>query len=170
MSKTEKLKKVSDVQLVEVLLKKNGGKRPGSGMPKGKKTQKVLEKMKVLAKYKERVMQHANEIFNAQFANAKGNVYIYKITETEVAGKTKKKHELVTDPNEILEVLDANQGQSGFLGEDYFIVTVEKPDNQAIKDMLDRTYGTATQTVVTEDDKGAKQSISFNYIIPKNDD
>jgi hypothetical protein len=164
MAKTEKLKK--SIRTAEIQPKQNGGKRAGAGMKKGTKIKRTLEKEEALRLYRERVTKHADEIFNAQFSNAKGNVYIYQIIEVD----KKKKHILVTDPDEILKVLDANQGQSGLVGEDYFIVTVEKPDNQAIKDMLDRTFGTATQTVVTEDDKGTKQPITFNYVIPKNDD
>lgn len=144
---------------------KHGGKRPGAGIKKGTKIKRTLEKEQALREYRNRVMQHADELFNAQFANAKGNVYIYQVVEVD----KKKKHILVTDPDEILKVLDANQGQSGYVDEGYFIVTTEKPDNQAIKDMLDRTFGTPTQTVVTEDENGKKAAISFNYIVPKND-
>jgi hypothetical protein len=129
---------------------KSGGARPGSGMRKGTKLKRTLEKEHIYAEYKQRVMKHADTIFNAQITNAVGNVYIYQVIEevNEDGKKTgKKKHVLIEDPETIKEVLDENQGQSGLVDEDYFIVTTAKPDNQAIGDMLDRAFGKATQTL-----------------------
>lgn len=145
---TEKLKKVSVSSTKPTVPKKNGGARPGAGMPKGKQTAKTLEKRAIKEAYNQRVMKHVNELFTAQLTNAKGNVYIYEIVEIEIGGgKTRKKHELVTDPQKILQVLDQNQGNSGEVEGGYFIVTTEKPDNVAIKDMLDRAFGTSTQSI-----------------------
>ena len=142
----EKLKKVS-ISLSKTAEPKNrGGARPGAGMPKGKMTTKVLERMKIKAAYNQRVMLHTDELFNAQLANAKGNTYIYEVVEINLGGgKTRKKHELVTNPNQIAKILDENLGNSGEVEGGYFIVTTEKPDNMAIKDMFDRAFGTATQ-------------------------
>jgi dihydropteroate synthase len=117
-------------------------------MPKGKQTAKTLEKRTTKEAYNQRVMKHVDEIFTAQLANAKGNTYIYEVVEIDIGGgKTKKKHELITNPHIIAQVLDENQGSSGAVDGGYFIVTTEKPDNFAIKDMLDRAFGTATQSV-----------------------
>jgi hypothetical protein len=144
----EKLKKVSITSAKTAEPKKKGGARPGAGMPKGKMTAKVLERMKVKAEYNQRVLKHVDELFTAQLANAKGNTYIYEVVEIDIGGgKTRKKHELITDPVKITQVLDENQGNSGEVEGGYFIVTTEKPDNIAIKDMLDRTFGPATQSL-----------------------
>jgi hypothetical protein len=148
LNPVEKLKKVSITSAKTAEPKKRGGARPGAGMPKGKMTAKVLEKMKIKAVYDQRVLKHVDELFTAQLANAKGNTYIYQVVEIEIGGgKTRKKHELVADPQKILQVLDQNQGNSGEVEGGYFIVTTEKPDNIAIKDMFDRAFGTATQSV-----------------------
>lgn len=145
---SEKLKKVSVSSTKLAEPKKNGGARPGAGMPKGKQTAKTLEKRAIKEKYNQRVLKHVDEIFTAQLANAKGNIYIYEITQIDIGGgKFKKKHELITNPQIIAKVLDENQGSSGEVEGGYFIVTTEKPDNMAIKDMLDRAFGTATQSM-----------------------
>jgi hypothetical protein len=145
------MKNLSNIQpMTEQPKNTHGGKRQGSGQKAGKKTKKTLEKLKIMEAYKQRVMKHADTIFNAQLANAKGNIFIYEVIEelNENGKKTgKKKHILVDDPHTIQEVLDKNQGQSGLVDDDYFIVTTAKPDNQAIGDMLDRTFGKATQTI-----------------------
>lgn len=148
------MKNLKNTSKIEILKKPTkqlenkgrGGYRPGSGTKPGAKLKRTIERDDALKIYRERVVKHADELFNAQLANAKGNTYIYEVVEIEIGGgKTRKKHELVTDPQKILQVLDQNQGNSGEVEGGYFIVTIEKPDNVAIKDMMDRTYGTATQ-------------------------
>lgn len=166
--KTEKLKKVSVSSHEQATPKKNGGARQGAGMPKGKMTAKVLERMKIKAVYNQRVMLHTDELFNAQLANAKGNTYIYEVVEIDIGGgKTKKKHELVTNPNQIAKILDENSGRSGEAEGGYFIITTEKPDNAAIKDMLDRAYGTATQSIELEGKDGDAIKFEMTQIIIK---
>jgi hypothetical protein len=135
---------------------KSGGARPGTGMKKGTKLKRTLEKEAIYKEYKNRVMQHADKIFNAQITNAVGNTFIYKV-ENELNEKGKKtgkrKHVLVTDQALIKEILDENNGESGALGEDYYMITTAKPDNQAIGDMLDRAFGRATQTIAGDVEK-----------------
>lgn len=156
----DSLKDTTNISGVEAapprIAKGKGGWRPGSGIKKGTKFKRTLDREEALKDYRIRVTKITDQLFNSQFTNAVGNVYIYQIVETGQGEKTKRKHVLVTDPTKIAEILDETGGDSGVVGEDYFIVTTEKPDNAAIKDMLDRTYGTATQTVVTEDPDGKK--------------
>lgn len=153
---------------LESLKKSNyhGGKREGAGMPKGKKIKRTLEKEHALKEYKARVIRHADTLFNAQFANAKGNTYIYRVEEEQHEnGRVSKRHILVTEPDEIAMVLDATQGTSGEVQGGYYIVTTEKPDNKAIDSMLDRAFGKPTQTINTEDENGDKKPLSVNINI-----
>lgn len=139
-----------------------GGYRPGAGMKKGYKLKRTVEKERALKQYQERIRKHADEIFEAQFSNAVGNILIYRIDEVGKGKNKKKVHTLIEDREEIKEVLDNGGGK---IGEDYYIITVAKPDNYAISDMLDRAFGRPTQTVVTEDDEGKKQPIKYEIKI-----
>jgi hypothetical protein len=157
-NKSENKSPSSEVEILKNQPKsQHGGARAGAGKPLGQISDHVSRRRLELQKYRERVIQNTDKIFNAQFANAIGNMYVYRVEE----GKDKKKkHVLVDDPIQIKEVLDQNQGGSGTVDGEYYIVTTQKPDNNAIKDMLDRTYGTATQTIVTEDEMNNKKPIN----------
>lgn len=136
-----------------------GGKRPGAGRKKGSVSQKTLDKLAVIREYKNRVAHHANQLFDAQFSNAIGNTYVYEVIEHRTKDKTWKEHVLVTSQQQIKAVLDAHHGDSGTVDNQYFIVTTEKPDNRAIDAMLDRAFGKAVNTIVTEDEAGNKKPI-----------
>jgi hypothetical protein len=133
-----------------------GGRRPGAGMPRGTKIKRTIEKETALREYRQRIMEHADQLFNSQYANAVGNVFIYRIEEKkDKKGNLRKEHVLVTDPQEVKDVLDGNDGGSGTVGGNYYLVTTAKPDNYAITDMLDRAFGKPTQhTELTGKDGG----------------
>jgi len=123
--------------------RKRGGKRPGAGRPIGALSKQTLERNAVKAALEQRILQKADELHNAQYALAVGSLCIFRV---EQDGK-KKKHILVTDTDEIKEVLDTNEGTSGKVGESYYIVSTQQPDNKAIDSMLDRVFGKAPQTI-----------------------
>ena len=126
------------------------------GIQKRKQSEYAISKNEAMLSYRRRVARATDSLFNSQYANAVGNTYVYKIVETGEGRNSKKIHVLVTDPQEIKEILDTHMGASGLVNDEYYMITTAKPDNAAIKDMLDRTYGTATQTVITEDADGNK--------------
>jgi hypothetical protein len=129
-----------------------GGKRKGAGKPKGYKQPQTLEKLAVLSAFRQRVMTHADNLFNAQYSRAVGSVMIFRVDEEEGEnGKKKRTHTLVTDPDEIKQVLDENEGGAGVVGESYYFVTEIPPDNKAIDSMWDRTFGKAQQSVLVEE-------------------
>ena len=137
----------------DVIVKpRRGGKRPGAGMKKGTKIKRTLEKEKIMKAYKDRILGKTDYLFNAQFANAVGNLYVYKVVNKKRGSVVMKEHILVSDPAKIKEILDANDGKSGEVNDNYYIVTVAKPDNQALSDMLDRAFGKATQSIETKDE------------------
>lgn len=132
-----------------------GGARPGAGMPKGTKIKRTLEKDEILRAYKERILGKTDYLFTAQFANAVGNMYVYQVVEKKRGTVMTKEHILVSDPVQIKKILDAHDGESGKVNDNYYIVTVAKPDNQALADMLDRAFGKATQAIETRDESTA---------------
>jgi len=133
----------------------HGGLLPGAGRKQGRLAIKTLQKMAVKRELDQRVMSKATQLFNAQYAKAVGSIQVFRIDE-EGTGKNKKKvHTLVTDPNEIGEVLDATEGNGGgVVGEDFYFVSNVHPDNRAIDSMFDRTFGKANQSLeITETQK-----------------
>lgn len=125
-----------------------GGARPGAGRKKGGKNKDTLAKEVIYAQYRQRVMKAADKLFNAQFSLAQGVQYVYRIDEQEIGnGNTKKTHVLVTDPEEIKELLDEHEGGDGEVNGAYYYITAKDPDTRAIDSMLDRTFGKAIQGV-----------------------
>lgn len=127
------------------------------GRPKGKKNKKTLEQKEALTQFQERVRKSIDPLFDAQFNLAHGCSYLYRVDE-EWEGKVKKrKHVLVTDPEEIREALDAID--EGDFEEGYYYITTEKPENNAIRDMLDRTFGKPKQSMEVEGSMNHKLSL-----------
>jgi hypothetical protein len=136
----------------EKVEKKHGGARPGSGMKKGQKTRKVLEREAALKAFQEMVMQNTRPLFDWQFSLARGLSYLYRIDRHQRKGEPVRiEHVLLTDPQEIADALDilANGDPNGDdEGNGFYYVTVKPSDNRAIDSMLDRALGKAVQ--VTE--------------------
>lgn len=127
-----------------------GGARPGAGMPKGKKTKKTLEKLKVKSAFNQRVLKHADELFNAQYQLARGEqVLMVKITDKDSKGKViRTYHEQVTDPETIKQFLDDESAMQD--NETYYYLSTRSPNNQALEALLNRTFGKATDKVEIE--------------------
>lgn len=123
-----------------------GGARPGSGRKPGGKNKETLEREKVLAALRQRIMQKADQILNAQFTLANGMTFLYRI-EKDSEGKNQKA-ELVLDPEEIKTFLDeyADFG-SGTIDDSYYYITTIKPDPQVLDSMLNRAFGKPTEHV-----------------------
>lgn len=119
----------------------HGGKRQNAGRPKGKPNAKTLERTIIQEAFNQRVMAHADSLFHAQFGLAVGSVQVYRVDEEKDGNKTKRVHTLIKDPKEIKAVLDENEGSSGVVGEDFYIVSPVMPDNRAIDSLLNRSLG-----------------------------
>lgn len=124
-----------------------GGVRPGAGRKKGSKDKATIEKERVLAEYRQKIMQHADILFRNQMHLAQGVSYLYKWV------KGKQKPVLVEDPKEIEQYILTEMGEI-VNKEDkidknatYYFISTERPDNKAIDSMLDRTFGRATQPI-----------------------
>lgn len=96
-------------------------------------------------------MRHADALFQAQHTLAVGSIRVFRIDEEEDDnGKTKRVHVLVTEPDEIKQVLDEHEGGSGVVGENYYYVSEVPPDNRAIDSLLNRALGKPTEHKVIE--------------------
>jgi hypothetical protein len=126
----------------------NGGKRPGAGRKKGSFNAKTLEQKAVSDAFNQRIMLHADALFRAQLALSVGSIKVFRIDESEDGnGKVKREHVLVTDSDEIKQVLDEHDGGSGVVGESYYFVTDVLPDNRALDSLLNRGLGKPKDSV-----------------------
>src|SRR5215216_442897 len=141
-----------------------GGKREGSGRPEGSLNKKTLEKKAAEEQFINRVIKNVDKLFNAQLALAEGTNFVYRIDYyKDESGKKQKKFVLVTDPTEIVEVLDETEAMGGVVNENYYIVTTKAPDNKAIDSLMDRAFGkSVTKIAGTGDDGEIKVSVT-NY-------
>jgi hypothetical protein len=130
-----------------------GGKRNNAGAPKGTVQRRSLEKAAVARAFRERTMKQADNLFNAQLAKAVGSIMVFRIDEEmTAAGKTKRVHTHITDPDEIKRVLDETSATGeGTVNGSYYFVTDIPPDNKAIDSMLDRAFGKAVQSIEVND-------------------
>lgn len=134
--------------------RKNGKK---GGRPKGSKDPHTLEKERVLAAMRQRIMQKADLLLNAQSSIAQGQQFLYKIEKTKVIGPKggvsykSEKPKLVTAKWEIRDFLDNLAENNGVFVPDnepdatYYFITTKEPNNMAIDSMLDRTFGSPTK-------------------------
>lgn len=144
-----------------------GGPRPGAGRPKGALSKTTIEKRQVEAALTERILRATDHLFNAQYALAKGVVHLYRVEEETDGKKKRRKHVLVTDPEEIKRVLDETDGDGGVVGESYYFIATSDPDGRAIDSMFDRVFGKAiSKTEVTGPGGGPVQH-TVRFVKPK---
>lgn len=131
-----------------------GGARPGAGRPEGSMNPDTKERMKVKSAFISRVNKHADDLFNAQYNLAKGETYLM-VKRIEGEGKNRKVwHEMVTDPQTIIEYLDGElQGNDSIDDDEHFYYMTTKPANGlAIDSLLNRSFGKAEEKLdITSD-------------------
>jgi len=129
-----------------------GGKRPSAGRPKGSKNPDTLEKEKVLAAVKQRIMYSADSLFNAAKSAAIGSQYLFKIEtgKDKKGNEYRKKPQIVTSPFEISEVLDEMDDMGEYKDDDnntYYFISTKDPDIRAFNALIDRAFGKNKDTV-----------------------
>lgn len=138
--------------------KPRGGARKGSGMKKGQKTQKTIEKEEARKAYQQLVLQNLRPLFGSQLSLARGVSYVYRIDRHYTKGSpVRVEHVLLEDPREIADALDIieNADPNGTEdGNGFYYVTTKAPENRAIDSLLDRALDKSKQvTDVTSDGK-----------------
>ncbi len=135
--------------------RKTGGKK------KGYKAPHTLEAQEAKKRFVERVIQHTDDLFNAQLNLARGITYLYRIDETGEGSKKKREHVLVTDPDEIKNVLDEVEG-NGVVDETYYYISTQAPFNPAIDSLMNRAHGTAAH--VSENTEKKQYHMDDEYL------
>lgn len=131
---------------------KKGGARKGAGMPKGMTTKKVLEQRAVNDAFRQRVLKHADRLFNAQLNLAVGE-QVLMVKSTTGEGKNRKTtYEQVTNADTIQRFLDEADGSPTSLGEDenWYYLTTKPANNQALESLLNRGMGKAPDKIEVE--------------------
>ena len=167
---------------VNISVARAGNNHKG-GRPKGKKSKTTLDREEALKQWRERVQKNVHRLLDSQFTLARGLSYLYRIDKEFVRTGKKggfyrnKKPILVTNPEEIRqyiedEVVDGDVKNEKDPAASYYFITAEKPNNDAIDSMMDRTFGKAAQGLQFEDSAGNSfqiASISVQPIIKKED-
>lgn len=149
-----------------------GGKREGSGRPKGAKDPQTLEREKVQEAINQRVFKIADSLITPQISLAKGQQFLYKITKTKVVGPKggitykPEKPELVTSEQEIKDYLDnLIDVANGDIEEEtnpaatYYFITTKEPNNMAIDSLLNRTLGKPKETMEVKQEVSLKLDV-----------
>lgn len=141
-----------------------GGKRPGAGGKKGKRTAKVLEREAVFAAWRQKAMYAAQTLLHSQLALAKGSQYLFRIDKDKVVGPKggvtykNRKPVLVTNPAEMEEYLagmirEGDEDDEKDPGASYYFLTAKDPENQAIADIMNRAFGKPKEFIELSGDK-----------------
>lgn len=107
---------------------KAGGLRPGAGRPPGALNVKTISKELAREALRQIVLKHMNAMTEAQVASAKGlNHFILRDPKSG-------KFERVTDPDRIVEALNAEGAEQGST----FYIHTKDPSTQAYTDLMNR--------------------------------
>lgn len=93
-----------------------------------------------LKRYRKRVADSAQTLLDRQMSLANGQQFLYVVRTVD--GK-RQKPERVTDEETIRAYLEGELKDP----DEWHYITTKEPDGQAIKEMMDRTYGKATERV-----------------------
>lgn len=118
--------------------KQRGGARKGSGMKKGHKTKKTLEKELVMEALRKQVYKVVPRLIEAQIVEGVGYYQMMKVEK--IAGKVQ--YTRVTDKKEFETLIS-----EGRAGEDYIIVARQDPNHKASDAVLNRALGKPTESI-----------------------
>lgn len=137
--------------------KKNGGRRPGAGRPKGSKNLSTIEREEALESWKSDVAKRTRGLLQAQTILAVGCIKVFCIhSHWEGSGKNRRlvkgKPKVVESEWEIIKALDYEYGDGDSPNTDteYYFVSTKDPDNSAIDSLLNRTFGKPKESVAVE--------------------
>jgi len=121
----------------------SGGKRKGAGRPKGAKSPRTIDALKVKQEVQDRIRKNANKLVNAQLSLATGIQMLFVIYTNSKGIRSKP--ELITDQETIIRYLDGDLDLN--TDEEYYFMTTRVPESRAIEDMLNRALGKPTENI-----------------------
>jgi hypothetical protein len=127
--------------------RQNGKK---GGRPRGSKNVASLERDKVAAALRQRILQSADRLFNAQMSLAEGCAFLFK------RGAAGGKATLVTDEATLRRYVDGELDP-----EEFVYLHTERPNIVAIQDAFNRALGKPTETVEVSGKDGEPVRVVF---------
>lgn len=112
------------------------------GRPIGSKTEATLQKEAIARELKQFFMKVAKPLAISQAALAKGLTFLYVI-KTYKGGKRSKP--MIVKDTDVIERYLAGELDNG--QNEYFFMATERPNNQALDSIFDRSFGKAIATV-----------------------
>lgn len=119
-----------------------GGKREGSGRPKGSMNEATKERIETKAAFIDRVNKNADKLFNSQLDLAVGEKYLMVVRTIGTGSKQRRETSIVTDTDTIKSFLDEELDNTD---EEYYFMTTKPADNKAIDSLLNRSFGKAEE-------------------------
>ncbi len=123
-----------------------GGYYPGGGRPKGSKSSKTIEKEIALKQVQQMVLKEVIPLFRSALNSATGLTVMFQ--RKKVKNKITKKFERTGD---LVRVVDVNRVEDLLKGtcsgEDWYYITTKDPNIQALKELLDRTFGKSKESL-----------------------
>ncbi len=126
----------------------------GGQARKGTKNKSTIDREKQIERYKDLTASRTKTIWSSQMILAMGSIKVFRIdTETIGEGKNakriRKRPVLVESLEEIIDALDYEyaHGENPSDEDMYYFVTTKDPDGMVMKDLLDRTFGKAKESV-----------------------
>lgn len=132
------------------------------GRPRGAKSKETVIKETAFEELQQRFLGAQDALINAQLSIARGQTFLYKIEKTWVSSPKgdkegywkNEKPNLVTTQWEIESYLEELAENNGELSDDqdggatYYFLTTKEPNNEALKNILDRVYGKPKENVI----------------------
>lgn len=130
------------------------------GRPRGKKSEKTLERERVLAEIQQRTMKIADSLFNSHLHLARGQTFLFKIEKEKIVGpkggisyrskrpvRVESEAEIAAYLETIVDKSNGDLDDSQDPSDTYYFLTAKEPDGAAIDSMFDRTFGKSTQAI-----------------------
>lgn len=117
------------------------------GRPKGRKSNKTLEREAVNKAWQQLVLENMRPLFRKQLWLAMGQTYVYRKEKHGTGASMRIEHVLLEEPHEIADALDtiANHDEQDEDANGYVYIVTKPPENRAIDSMLDRSLGKPVQ-------------------------
>jgi hypothetical protein len=145
-----------------------GGKRPGSGRPKGSLAKSTMTAMEAKNHFINRVQKNVDTLFNAQLALAKGEQFLYRKVTTGEGKSRRTSVEMVQDTELIEEYLvDDGYSLNQESDEEYYYISTRPANNQAIDSLLNRAFGKAPEKIEIEGGFFKADKMIIEVIDPK---
>jgi hypothetical protein len=126
---------------------KKGGARPGAGRPKGSMNYDTKKRLAIRRAFENRIHHSADILLNAALTKALGESYLYHRYKVGSGSKERMETDIVTDPETIKDYIDGEL--DNLPDNEYYYISTKPVDMVAVKELYDRAFGKAKETVET---------------------